>query len=214
MEESNETCIEYNLTNGECLNCTKGYDLYKGICIKYAFNVSYEYQYDFHPNKIFNPEKIKGLLAFRINNDEITEPNSNNVFNNFRNYTVYFYLNETIPIYLSYMFDSVSIINDFSFNKNINKFNIIDMKTMFRNNYDLTTISFRPFQGKDLIDIFDLFSNCQHLKTVEFSSFDAGNLKYMDKLFYSCYNLISVDITNLNTNKVVNMSEVFDSVIP
>ena len=35
-EESNETCIEYNLTNSECLNCTKGYDLFKGICIKYA----------------------------------------------------------------------------------------------------------------------------------------------------------------------------------
>ena len=93
-EESNETCLEYNLTNSECLNCTKGYDLFKGICIKYAFNASYEYKYDFHPNKIFNPEKIKGLLAFKINNDEIMEPNSNNVINNFGNYTVYFYLNE------------------------------------------------------------------------------------------------------------------------
>ena len=36
-EESTEKCLEYDLTNRECLICNKNYDLYKGDCVQYAF---------------------------------------------------------------------------------------------------------------------------------------------------------------------------------
>ena len=204
----NETCLECNYTNGECLNCSQGYDLYKGTCIKYAFIVSYSSNINNKPGKLYNKENITGLYAIKIKN-EIVEPNPNFQKFNFDNKTVYFYLEENNNISLSYMFKSIHNVINISFNENINNFSIIDMKGMFSDCPNLFSVSFYPFQGRDLIDISYLFSESSGLKYVNFSFFNSSKLKYMNQLFYSCSSLEAVDILKFNTNKVINMYRLF-----
>ena len=60
-EESTEKCLEYDSTNGECLICNKKYDLYKGDCIQYAFNVLFTKFSKYKKNQLFNLWNINGV---------------------------------------------------------------------------------------------------------------------------------------------------------
>ena len=108
-------------------------------------------------------------------NNKMIEINSDYQFNNFGDFSLNFYLNETIPISLSYIFQNFTNIKEISFNENINKFTIIDMKGMFSGCSGLRNISFYPFEGKDLIDISYLFSDSD-IKYVNLSFSKSNNL--------------------------------------
>jgi len=207
----NERCSSYNKTSliEECLTCKDGFDLYKGECIPYAFYVIYHVDYYFELVQLFNHNKKADLLAMKIDNN-IINPESELNFESIGNKTVYFYINETNPISLSYMFENITKLIDFSFNNNyINNFNIINLKGMFSGCRNLKKISFGQFRGDGVTDISYLFSCCDALLTASFSKFNPKNLEKMNNLFYNCSSLNNVDLSSVNTKNVINMSMLF-----
>ena len=64
----NERCLLCKNSNSieECANCIKGFDLYQGECIIYAFKLTYFVDYYYEKIKLFNPKKIKNIYVLKI----------------------------------------------------------------------------------------------------------------------------------------------------
>ena len=202
-------CLQNNQSNGECIVCKKEFELFKGKCISYAFSATYKKNYNDDNVEIFNSNKVNNLFAIKIN-DDIIEPNSVFSFDNITNFTVYFYLNETLPFSLSNMFQNNNQLVDFSFNEQYMKdFSVNDMKGMFSGCTSLTSISLYLPNAQNLTDISYLFSDCIYLNSINLSLLNSYNLKNMNNLFYNCISLKNIRIDNLNTDNVIQMKEMF-----
>ena len=202
-------CI-YSENNQICTASKDAFKLFNGECIQYAFIALYNITRTNTNNyiQIFNPNKNNSLFAMHIGSSLIS-PISKYRFHSNEN-KIYFYLDENKNISLSYLFEGINELIDFSFNdKYINNFNIIDMKGMLLGCSSLNNISFYSFKGKDLIDISYLFSNCTSLKSIDLSSLNSRNIKYMNNLFSKCKSLITINISKLDTENLVNMSSMF-----
>ena len=153
---------------GETIKCEEGFDLYNNACIIYAFFVTYKVDNDNEKIKLFNQDKINNIYAMKIEN-KIMEPNPEFYFNQAQNHIVFYYLLENSIISLSYLFENIKTLIDFSFNdKYINNFNIRDLRGMFFGCSSLKQISFGQFEGQNVTDISHLFSNCVNLISVDF----------------------------------------------
>ena len=206
LRKTNAKANSIEISNDDC---DIGFDLYQGECIIYAFKLTYDIDYDGQKIQLFNPEKIKSLYAIKIE-DAVIDPVSEYNFNKIGNNEVFFYLFENYSISLSYMFENILKMTDFSFNNiSINYYNITDMKGMLSNCTSLKEISFYPFIGQNVQDISYLFSYCTSLKYVNFSNFNSNSLKNMNNLFFNCHSLLNLYILNANTKDVSNMSSMF-----
>lgn len=145
--------IWYNSENNQICTASKDeFKLFNGECIQYAFIALYNITRINTNNyiQIFNPNKNNSLFAMQIGSSLIS-PISKYRFHTNEN-KIYFYLDESKNISLSYLFEGINELIDFSFNdKYINNFNIIDMKGMFSGCISLNNISFYSFKGKDLL---------------------------------------------------------------
>ena len=204
-----ENCLicEESKYSKYCLNCNYGFELHNGECIQYAFVATYNYP-DNSYGQILNPNKIDSLYAMKTY--YFSYPTSEYFFHDYEDKKVYFYLKENENVSLSYLFEGIENLIDFSFNEDyINNFTIIDMQGMFLNCISLTYISFYPFEGNDLVDISYLFSNCTSLESLNLSSLISQNVKDMGNMFSDCIGLISLDISNFDSQNVINMTNLF-----
>lgn len=88
----------------------------------------------------------------------MVEPNSE--FNNIVNNRVYYYLYEKLPIDLSYFFENINQLINFSFNdKYMENFNIKFMQRMFSGCISLKSISIQLLNNQNLSDISYLFQD-------------------------------------------------------
>ena len=127
--------------SNECSLCKNEFDLFKGKCITYAFNIVYYVDYYNENIQIFNPDKKDIIYAIKIEN-EIMDPISQFNFKNYPNNKVYFYFLEETPISLSNLFDNNIRLIDFSFNiKYINNFKFTNIKGMLSGCSSLIFIS-------------------------------------------------------------------------
>ena len=128
------------LSYEECTGCEEVFELYEGLCIKYAFSATYHVEYYSELIQLFNPKKKRNIYAMKV--DDITmKPVSEARLNKVEKDIVYFYILENYPISLSNFFEGNTKLIDFSFNNDylkspynyyyINIINITDIKGMF-----------------------------------------------------------------------------------
>ena len=213
-------CLKCNMTSSseECTNCEKGFELYNGLCIKYTFSATYRVEYFSELIQLFNPKKTKSIYAMKVD-DVLINPIAEYKLNKVEKDIVYFYFLENYPISLSYFFEGITKLIDFSFNKDslnndnnfyINIFNITNMKGMFSGCSSLTTIVFDQFNGHNVNDISYLFYGCDSLKSIDMKNFNSTNVVKMNNCFHGCKSLTSIILSNnIKTNKVTDMSSLF-----
>ena len=213
-------CLKCNMTSSpeECTYCEKGFELYNGLCIKYTFSATYHVEYYSELIQLFNPKKTKSIYAMKVN-DALINPVAEYKLNKVEKDIVYFYFLENYPISLSYFFEGITKLIDFSFNKDsinnynnfyINIFNITNMKGMFSGCTSLTSIIFDQFNGHNVIDISYLFYGCDSLKSIDMKNFNSTNLIKMNNCFHGCKSLTIIILSNnIKTNKVTDMSYLF-----
>ena len=86
----------------------------------------------------------------------------------------------------------------------------IDLKTGIK--FSNSTFSAMPYTlicDSGVTNMRSMFSNCENLTTLDVSSFDTINVTDMNGLFYSCYSLKTLDVSNFDTSKVTDMSYMF-----
>ena len=149
--------IHNSTSNWLYYSCIEDFDLYKGECISYAFYATYNITNFMKTLTLFNPLKTNNLFALKVNYGMV-EPNSE--FNNIVNNRVYYYLYEKLPIDLSYFFENINQLINFSFNdKYMENFNIKFMQRMFSGCISLKSISIQLLNNQNLSDISYLFQD-------------------------------------------------------
>ena len=91
------------------------------------------------------------------------------------------------------------------------KLNITDIKGMFQNCFNLTSLDVSNFNTSNVTDISYMFQWCSSLTSLDVSNFDTSKVTDMYGMFQNCFNLTSLDVSNFNTSKVTNMGDMFNS---
>ena len=206
----NENCLEFKNSgkNCECSLCKEGFELFKDECIKYKFYAKYIVDYYHEKINIFNSKYKNDLIAIKID-DILMEPNHEAYFNNINKNKVYFYFKEKKEIILSFFFENMNKLIEFSFNKNIDDNININMKGMFNNCNSLTDISLNLSERYKVNDISYLFSNCTSLININISIKNSKEIEDMSSMFLNCTSLKNIYFENLNTQNVKDMSSMF-----
>ena len=87
---------------------------------------------------------------------------------------------------------------------------VTNMRSMFINCENLTTIDLSSFNTSNATDMSSMFYACSNLKTLDVSNFNTINVTNMRSMFYGCSNLTTLDLSNFNTSNVTDMSYMFD----
>ena len=83
---------------------------------------------------------------------------------------------------------------------------VTNMRSMFSNCENLTTLDVSSFDTINVTDMNGLFYSCYSLKTLDVSNFDTSKVTDMSYMFYVCNSLTALDLSNFNTSKVTDMN--------
>lgn len=92
----------------------------------------------------------------------------------------------------------------------LNTENVTNMREMFENCNNLTTLDVSKFNTKNVMDMEFMFGDCKNLTTLKIANFDTQNVTDMSGMFYGCNNLTALDVSNFDTKNVTNMEFMFD----
>lgn len=87
---------------------------------------------------------------------------------------------------------------------------IVNMRSMFRNCFELTRIDSGDWDTSKVKDMSFMFDSCSRLNQLDTSKWDTTNVVNMSFMFYYCSELTQLDASSWNTSKVKNMQSMFD----
>ena len=94
--------------------------------------------------------------------------------------------------------------------ENLNTENVTNMRGMFFNCPNLSSLDLTNFSTGNVTDMNAMFGYCQ-LSSLDLTSFNTANVTNMYMMFISCQNLSSLDLTSFNTANVTEMNFMFQS---
>ena len=94
---------------------------------------------------------------------------------------------------------------------NFDTSNVTTMNSLFMSCKNLTTLDVSNFNTINVTNMAFMFSSCKSLTTLDFSNFNTSKVTNMDTMFARCENLTTLDLSNFNTSKVTNMSNMFSN---
>ena len=218
-------------------NCDIGFKLENGKCIlNYSFKAIYKTHKSEETVVLIHKNYINEIIELIIDKKNVT-PSYNYTFekrgthevlmllntNNLETNKMMFYnISNLISINFTNLFDTSNILNMKGMFKdcfNLKSLNIsvfitskvTDFSYMFDNCTSLTSIDLSSINPKNAYDISYMFSNCISLSKISLKSFNTLNAIDMTGLFYGCSSLTSIDdITNLKTSKTKYMLYMFN----
>ena len=108
--------------------------------------------------------------------------------------------------YLFYIFSKLTEIENLNL---LDTSNVTDMREMFSNCTNLTSLDVSKFDTSQVTDMSAMFISCSSLTSLEVNKFDTSKVTDMTNMFSHCSTLTSLDVSNFNTSKVTNMSGMF-----
>ena len=78
--------------------------------------------------------------------------------------------------------------------ENLNTEKVTDMRYMFSNCRELTSLDLSSFNTANVMYMSYMFNNCQKLTSLDLSSFNTANVTYMSYMFSGCSGLSSLDL--------------------
>ena len=112
------------------------------------------------------------------------------------------------PTSCYYWFCNCSELTDIEGIENLNTENVTNMRGMFFNCPNLSSLDLTNFSTGNVTDMNAMFGYCQ-LSSLDLTSFNTANVTNMYMMFISCQNLSSLDLTSFNTAKVTEMNFMF-----
>ena len=94
--------------------------------------------------------------------------------------------------------------------ENLNTEKVTDMRYMFSNCRELTSLDLSSFNTANVMYMSYMFNNCQKLTSLDLSSFNTANVTYMSYMFSGCSGLSSLDLSSFKTANVTNMNDMFN----
>ena len=94
--------------------------------------------------------------------------------------------------------------------ENLNTEKVTDMRYMFSNCRELTSLDLSSFNTANVMYMSYMFNNCQKLTSLDLSSFNTANVTYMSYMFSGCSGLSSLDLSSFKTANVTNMNCMFN----
>ena len=87
--------------------------------------------------------------------------------------------------------------------------NVINMKWMFCDCYDLRRLDMSNFNTSSVTDMHGMFHYCQSLTRLDLSGFDTSNVTDMSYMFYHCQSMTNLNLSSFDTTKVAAMEGMF-----
>ena len=112
------------------------------------------------------------------------------------------------PTSCYYWFCNCSNLTDIEGIENLNTENVTNMRGMFFNCPNLSSLDLTNFSTGNVTDMNAMFGYCQ-LSSLDLTSFNTANVTNMYMMFISCQNLSSLDLTSFNTANVTEMNFMF-----
>ena len=112
------------------------------------------------------------------------------------------------PTSCYYWFSNCSELTDIEGIENLNTENVTNMRGMFFNCPNLSSLDLTNFSTGNVTDMNAMFGYCQ-LSSLDLTSFNTANVTNMYMMFISCQNLSSLDLTSFNTANVTEMNFMF-----
>ena len=112
------------------------------------------------------------------------------------------------PTSCYYWFCNCSELTDIEGIENLNTENVTNMRGMFFNCPNLSSLDLTNFSTGNVTDMNAMFGYCQ-LSSLDLTSFNTANVTNMYMMFISCQNLSSLDLTSFNTANVTDMNFMF-----
>ena len=112
------------------------------------------------------------------------------------------------PTSCYYWFCNCSKLTDIEGIENLNTENVTNMRGMFFNCPNLSSLDLTNFSTGNVTDMNAMFGYCQ-LSSLDLTSFNTANVTNMYMMFISCQNLSSLDLTSFNTANVTEMNFMF-----
>ena len=112
------------------------------------------------------------------------------------------------PTSCYYWFCNCSELTDIEGIENLNTENVTNMRGMFFNCPNLSSLDLTNFSTGNVTDMNAMFGYCQ-LSSLDLTSFNTANVTNMYMMFISCQDLSSLDLTSFNTANVTEMNFMF-----
>ena len=112
------------------------------------------------------------------------------------------------PTSCYYWFCNCSELTDIEGIENLNTENVTNMRGMFFNCPNLSSLDLTNFSTGNVTDMNAMFGYSQ-LSSLDLTSFNTANVTNMYMMFISCQNLSSLDLTSFNTANVTEMNFMF-----
>ena len=112
------------------------------------------------------------------------------------------------PTSCYYWFCNCSELTDIEGIENLNTANVTNMRGMFFNCPNLSSLDLTNFSTGNVTDMNSMFGYCQ-LSSLDLTSFNTANVTNMYHMFFGCSALKSLDLTNFNTANVGDMDFMF-----
>ena len=87
--------------------------------------------------------------------------------------------------------------------------NVKDMRSMFYECWDLTSIDLSHFNTINVENMELVFAGCNKLKSIDLSHFNTKKVNSMANLFEDCRNLTKINLSNFDTSEVKEMGFMF-----
>ena len=110
---------------------------------------------------------------------------------------------------MKYMFKECSNLTSIDLS-NFDTSKVTDMGFMLDNCSNLTSLDLSNFDTSNVTNMTSMFTKCSKLTSLDVSNFDTSNVRDMSMMFMGCSNLTSLDVTNFNTSKATDMREMFE----
>ena len=112
------------------------------------------------------------------------------------------------PTSCYYWFCNCSELTDIEGIENLNTENVTNMRGMFFDCPNLSSLDLTNFSTGNVTDMNSMFGYCQ-LSSLDLTSFNTANVTNMYHMFFGCSALKSLDLTNFNTANVGDMDFMF-----
>ena len=124
-------------------------------------------------------------------------------------HTVYINSNFTKLTSTKRLFYKIGSLTKIEFTPLFDTKNVKDMKSMFYECSELTSIDLSHFITKNVVNMELMFAGCRKLKHLDLSHFDTKNVNSMANMFEDCINLSELNLSNFDTREVKEMGFMF-----
>ena len=114
------------------------------------------------------------------------------------------------PTSCYYWFCNCSELTDIEGIENLNTENVTNMRGMFFNCPNLSSLDLTNFSTGNVTNMYGMFSNCQNLSSLDLTSFNTANVTNMDYMFDGCSTLTTIYASEKFVTDQVNGGDMFN----